>query len=342
MVTLMNEAQSTSDTGTEQSTETISIGISSCVIGEKVRFDGGHKRNHFISEEFGRYVEFVPLCPEVGIGLGVPRETIRLVGEAEHYGATGKPNDNKAEDSKLGIPDVTEPLREFGRAQLPKLSHISGYIFCAKSPSCGMERVPVYRENGNALGKIGTGIYAQEILKGLPLVPCEENGRLQDPVLRENFVMRVFAYKDWQNMVSTGLSNASLQGFQRRHKYLLMAHSQAAYKKLGQVVANAHEDLESAAQAYIAGFMQALSKPATRKNHCNTLMHIQGYFKNQLTSEEKQELSSCIQHYHEGIEPLMVPLAMLRLFTSKYPNEYVREQSYLRPFPADLKLRYAL
>ena len=277
----------------------------------------------------------------MGIGLGVPRQTIRLVGEPDAYVAKGG-DKGKVAESATAIGDVSDDLRAFGQKQVKAMADISGYIFCAKSPSCGMERVPVYRENGYALGKIGTGIYAQEILKGLPLVPCEENGRLQDPVLRENFVMRVFAYKDWQNSCGKKLSASSLQAFQRRHKYLLMAHSQAAYKKLGQVVANAHQDLEASAQEYITGFMQALAKPANRKNHCNTLMHIQGYFKNDLSPDEKKELSDCIRLYHEGFEPLMVPLAMLRLFTRKYPKEYIQEQSYLKPYPVDLKLRYAL
>lgn len=323
-----------SDSNALFESDKIKVGVSGCLIGQEVRYDSGHKRHAFVAGVLDNFVEFVPVCPEVGIGLGIPRDTIRLVaaGNELEEGVT-----YAAQVGKTGE-DLTDRLVDFTHNTLPQLQGISAYVVCAKSPSCGMERVPVYREDGKGQRKLGVGIYTRELMKAMPLLPVEENGRLNDVDLRENFVIRLYAYHDWQKTLHKGLSVNALQAFHRRHKYLLLAHNQSAYRALGPIVANAKSDLDEAAAAYIAGFMKALSKPASRRNHCNTLMHIQGYFKQQLRDAEKAELNQSIHDYHQGILPLMAPLTLLRLFTRQYDVGYIAEQSYLSPYPAELRL----
>lgn len=315
----------------EASTDIV-IGISSCVLGEQVRYDGGHKRLQFVTEELSRHFRFEPVCPEVAIGLGIPRPTIRLTGDPD------APRVRGSDDADL---DVTIPLKELGEQKAKELDFISGYIFCAKSPSCGMERVPVYSEDGRALGKIGVGAYAKALMEARPLLPVEENGRLNDALLRENFVLRVMAMHRWQSMMRDGLSVSALQSFHRNHKFLLLAHHQQIYRDLGPMLANI-DDLEKTAEQYIERFMAALKKPASRRNHVNTLMHMQGFFKEQLSQTERDELNDAIHKYREGVLPLLYPLALLRLYLKKHPNPYLEDQTYLEPYPEDLQLRYGL
>lgn len=313
-------------------TQPIHIGISACLMGDPVRYDGGHKRLPFATDALAEHFEFIRVCPEQAIGLGVPRPTIRLVGDPE------APRLQRSNDPSI---DLTEQMQVFARDTATQLTHISGYIFCAKSPSCGMERVPVVSAEGGGLGKVGVGIYAQALMEALPLLPVEENGRLNDVRLRENFVLRVIAYGRWQALMAAGLSTHALQEFHRRHKFLLLAHNQQIYRELGPLVANP-DDLDSAAEGYIHRFMLALKRPASTKNHTNTLMHMQGFFKNHLDRNDRAQLTQVIKDYASGLLPLLVPLELLTLFLKKYHIDYLLDQYYFDPYPRNLKLRLGL
>lgn len=311
--------------------ETIKVGISACLLGDEVRFDGGHKRSAFCTDELGRHVEFVKLCPEVGIGMPVPRPTIRL---------EQRENGVRAIVPKTGE-DVTSRLEDFAERADGHLTRISGYVLCAKSPSCGMERVKLYNpENGHAR-KEATGIFAAQLQRKYPALPLEEDGRLNDPLLRENFVMRVFVYAAWQSLPKP-VSKADLLAFHSSLKLLLLAHNQQVYRAIGREVAQQHDMTSEFLTHYIETVMAALGQPATRANHTNVLQHIQGYFKAELSDEQRAELTDAILAYREGIEPLLVPLTLLRHYLREFPNDYLAGQRYLNPYPKDLKLRYGL
>lgn len=315
---------------TTQSSEKIRIGISSCLLGQEVRFDKGHKRDGFITGTLSEYFEFVPLCPEVAIGLGVPREPIRLVGGAESPRAVGVRTESL---------DVTDALVDYGRRMARELGDVSGYIFKSKSPSCGMERVKIYTSKGPA-SKNGIGLYAREIMRGRPLLPVEEEGRLNDPVLRENFIERVFAYRRWQDATASRLTPAKIVAFHTAHKLSLMAHSPEQYRSLGRLVADAGKrPLAELAEAYITGFMEAMKRRATRKRHANVLMHLMGYLKRKLDSEDKAELREVIDAYRLGYVPLVVPITLLNHHFRRHPDPYVARQIYLNPHPKELMLR---
>ncbi|TKB47468.1 YbgA family protein [Thalassotalea mangrovi] len=308
----------------------INIGISACLVGQKVRFDASHKRSAFCVNEFGRHVKFVPYCPEVAIGLPVPRPTVRQI-DVDGVIHVSRPD---------GSMDVTQQLRDYGRKLAPKLQAISGYIFCAKSPSCGMERVKVYSQDGKGSTSDGVGVFAREIMERHPHLPCEENGRLNDAKLRENFVARVFAYKHWQTLQAKGFSKHNLMTFHSQYKYLLMSHDLIRYKEAGRLLANMNGDIDQVAEQYLALLMAAMKKMATRKGHANTLQHIQGYFSEQLNADEKRELCQHIEDYRIGLVPLMVPLTMIKHYLMEFPKDYLAQQVYLQPHPASLKLRY--
>ncbi|HET8816436.1 MAG TPA: DUF523 and DUF1722 domain-containing protein [Pseudidiomarina sp.] len=309
----------------------IKVGISACLLGDLVRYDGGHKKSAFCADELSRHVEFIKLCPEVGIGLPIPRPTIRL----EQHG-----EDIRAIIPKTGA-DVTEALRDFADRAQSHLRQISGYVLCAKSPSCGMERVKLYNPETGHARKEGEGIFVRRLRELHPALPIEEDGRLNDSHLRENFVLRVFVYAAWQN-IKTQLDKATLVNFHTDLKLLLLAHDQALYRALGRFVADCQTITEDSAEAYIRQVMTALSKPASRANHTNVLQHIQGYFKSQLSAAQKQELSDLILAYRQGEQPLLVPLTLIRHYLREYPNTYLARQRYIDPYPNDLKLRYAL
>lgn len=308
----------------------IRIGISSCLLGQKVRYDGGDKHDAFINGTLARFFEFVPICPEVAIGLGVPREPIRLVGDPAQPRAVGVRNEEL---------DVTGRLTDFSRYMAHELAGaISGYILKSKSPSCGMERVRLYR-NG-VPSKQGVGLYARELMREQPLLPVEEEGRLGDPVLRENFIERVFAYRRWQELAASGLSAEKLVAFHTVHKLVLMAHSLTHYRVLGRLVAEAgSQPLDTLAEAYIRGFMEALKQRATRKRHANVLMHLMGYLKKRLDSADKAELLELIEAYRIGQVPLIVPITLLKHHFRRFPDPYIAAQVYLNPHPPELMLR---
>ncbi len=313
--------------------DNIVLGISACLTGDQVRFDKSHKKSDFCMNQLGQFVKYQKFCPEVAVGLPVPRPTIRQTerGDLIHI---SRPD---------GSMDVTEEMHHYSEKVASKISHLSGFIFMKGSPSCGMERVKVYYEHGLGCRHDGVGVFAEHVMKANPNLPCEESGRLNDAHLRENFVLRVYTYKKWQNLLSQPLSIHALTQFHSQQKYLVMSHNLAAYKELGRLLGeNSHQPIEQLAQQYISGLMLALKKPASRKNHTNTLQHLQGYFKKCLTKSSKQELSEQILAYRHGLVPLMVPLALINHYLKDYPNEYLKQQAYLDPYPKDLKLRYGL
>lgn len=308
----------------------IRVGISRCLLGESVRFDGGHKRDAFINDRLGRHFEFVSLCPEVAIGLGIPRPPIRLVGDPERPKVLG------AKDPSI---DVTARLTDYARCQAQMLSGLSGFILKKDSPSCGMERVRVYGQQQGMPARNGSGVFALELMRANPWLPVEEEGRLNDPLLRENFVTRVFVYHRWQRLLAGNLSAAALLDFHARHKYLLMGHSQAAYQRMGRMLSHlAGSDLRALAGDYEAELMGALKRRVTRQRHVNVLQHIMGYLKTTIDGSDKRELTASIESYRRGEVPLVVPLTLLRHYFRRHPDPYIERQVYLRPHPEDLGL----
>lgn len=310
---------------------TLKVGISACLLGDEVRFDGGHKRSSFCADELQRHVEFVKLCPEVGIGLPVPRPTIRLEQHADGV---------RAVIPKTGD-DVTQRLTDFADRAQPHLRQLSGYVLCAKSPSCGMERVKLYDPDTGYARKEAQGIFVQRLRELHPALPLEEDGRLNDAPLRENFIMRVYVYHAWQQL-PTPLKKSDLLAFHTSLKLLLLAHNQQQYRVLGRLVAEQQELSEAFSTSYIEAIMAALGSPATRANHTNVLQHIQGYFSTHMSKHQKAELSEIIMDYRDGVQPLLAPITLLRHYLREYPDTYLQGQRYLNPYPVDLKLRYAL
>ncbi|MGL5629735.1 MAG: YbgA family protein [Plesiomonas shigelloides] len=309
----------------------IPVGISACVLGESVRFDGGHKRLPFATDHLKPYVRFYPVCPEMAIGMPSPRPAIRLIRGDEGLQLVGSSQDL----------NVTEAMQAFSREKVASLSHLCGYIVCAKSPTCGMERVKVYDVAGKGAEKVGVGLYTQELMRQMPWLPVEEDGRLNDPVLRENFVTRIFALHDFYRQCEAGMTRGKLVAFHSRYKLLIMAHSQADYRALGRRVADLDAmPFDALLIAYRDHLMQALSKRATRKNHSNVLQHIQGYFSRQLSSRQRKELSHLIDRYRRGTQPLLAPLTLLRHYLEEHPDPYLTQQVYFEPYPEALLLRY--
>lgn len=314
--------------------EKIKLGVSSCLLGQEVRFDGGHKRDAFINGPLAEYMEYQAVCPEMGIGLGVPRPPIRLVGDPRQARARG------VRDPSI---DVTDKLRQFAIDTLPTLNHISGYILKKGSPSCGMERVKVYSEQGGMPAQQAAGLYAQVLQQHFPLLPIEEEGRLNDVVLRENFINRIFIYHAWQKLMHEGLTAAKLLDFHTRQKYLVMAHSQAAYQRLGRLLSNlAKTDIDAIGAAYFEELMTALKRRVTRKRHANVLQHLMGYLKKRIDGSDKAELTQHIDAYRRGEIPLVVPITLLKHYFRRHPDAYLERQSYLNPHPEKLGLRNAL
>ncbi|GGO79736.1 hypothetical protein GCM10011348_14770 [Marinobacterium nitratireducens] len=313
-----------------QPEERIPVGISACLMGEEVRYNGGHKRSRYCLDVLAECFVFRPFCPELAVGLGVPREPIRLVGDPEAPRARGSENENL---------DVTEALAEKGRMVATRMQDLCGYILIKGSPSCGMERVKIYHENGipNAAGR---GIFAAALMDANPLLPVEEEGRLHDAVLRENFITRVFALQRWKQEVETDPSYHALIQYHSRSKYLLMAHSYQGYRELGRFLAEAHAlPLEEAMSTYIGRFMAHMARRASRKSHVNVLMHVLGYLKKSIDGDCKRELLEVIERYRRSEVNLVVPLTLLQHYLNRFGNDYIRSQSYLDPHPYQLGLR---
>ncbi|HKM38629.1 MAG TPA: DUF523 and DUF1722 domain-containing protein [Thiopseudomonas sp.] len=312
----------------------IKVGISSCLLGEPVRFNGGHKQSHLCKDVLSQYFDYVPLCPEQAIGLGTPREPIRLVGNTQQPRAVGTVNPSM---------DVSAALTEYGQRKAAELTDICGYILMQKSPSCGMQRVKVYQDSGHTAEHDGVGLFAAALMQAQPNLPVEEDGRLNDPVLRENFITRVFAYAQWRELLSSGLTLKKLYEFHARYKYQLMANSPSDCTALGRMLANSQqEQFDVLAENYFSLFMSALKKIANRGTHTNVLQHISGYIKDSLDADEKRELQALISQYRDSIVPLIVPLTLLKHHFNRHPDPYIAEQVYLQPHPENLSLRNAI
>jgi len=309
----------------------IRIGISGCLLGQKVRWDGSHKRDRFITDTLGRHFEWVPVCPELEVGMGVPRETVRLTGSAEAPRMVGVRSGR----------DWTAPMGGYSRERVRDLEKLdlSGYILKSDSPSCGMERVRVYPEKGMAVRK-GVGIFARALMEQFPLLPVEEEGRLCDPDLRENFIERVFAHRRWRDLEASGCRRGDLVAFHTAHKFLILSHSPRHYQVLGRLVAAAKSHTPHQLAALYGGtLMEALRIPATVKRHFNVLQHLAGFLKEGMEAAEKRELAEVLEDYRRGLVPLVVPLTLLKHHVRRHEAAYVLDQIYLNPHPKELMLR---
>ena len=308
----------------------VRVGISRCLLGEPVRYDGGHKRNQFLVDVLGQHVEWVPVCPEVEAGFGTPRESMRLV-------------DDAAEPRLMAVRshhDHTDRMRRYAKQRLRDLQslNLSGYVFKKDSPSCGTQRVRVYARDGHLLGT-GKGLFADAFQQMFPLTPIEEEGRLRDHGLRENFIERVFGYYRWQGL-TTHLTRGRLVAFHTAHKYLLLAHSQRHYRELGRLVADVKQySARELARTYGHLFMEALAIKTTIRKHVNVLQHLAGHFKDALSSAVRDELHAVIGDYQNGFVPLSVPVTLIRHYVRVLDIPYLKDQVYLAPHPKELMLR---
>jgi uncharacterized protein YbgA (DUF1722 family)/uncharacterized protein YbbK (DUF523 family) len=308
----------------------IRIGVSSCLLGQKVRFDGGHKRDVFLVDTFGQYVEWVPVCPELEVGMGVPREPIHLLAEDDGVHLVGV---------KSGT-DHTAAMQKYAKRRLDALARLDlcGYILKKDSPSCGLMRVKVWSASGMPT-KTGRGVFAAALVERFPHFPVEEEGRLSDPRLRENFIERVFAHARLKGLFSGRWTVGQLVAFHAAHKLLLLAHSPDAYQRLGRLVAGASRaDRAALRQEYEAGFMDALAVLATRGRHVNVMQHMAGYL-DDLDGPSREELHQTVADYRAGVVPLVVPLTLLRHHVRRLGVQYLAGQVYLEPHPKELMLR---
>lgn len=309
----------------------IRLGVSACLLGDTVRYDGGHKRDSFLTDVLGTYVEWVPVCPEVEIGLGVPRPTLRLV---------GRPAVPRLVQEASGA-DLTERMRAYAEGRVRELERLEldGYILKRASPSCGLFRVRVYRADGVPSAD-GRGLFAAALVERLPMLPVEEEGRLTDAGLRENFIERVFAMARWRIFAAARPRARDLVAFHTAQKLAVLAHSPAHYARLGRLVAGAGRALaRHTLDEYGRLLMQALAVRATRGRHANVLQHLAGYFKRDLAPDERAELGDVIDDYRRGLVPLVVPVTLVRHHVRRFGIAYLAAQVYLNPHPKELMLR---
>ena len=309
----------------------IKIGISSCLLGEAVRYDGGHQKDSYVTGTLSRHFTWVSVCPEMELGLGAPRETIRLVGDVAAPRLVAPQSGT----------DLTEAMDTYARGRVGALGALglSGYILKRASPTCGMERVKVYTESGMP-SRNGRGLFARRLMDAYPLLPVEEEGRLSDARLRDNFITRVFAYRRLRALAESGARARDIVGFHTAHKFLLLAHSPVDYAQLGRLLGN----LKSLPRTewltrYGESFMRALMVSATARKHVNVLQHIMGFFKERLSTEEKRELGGLIKDFAQGLVPLVVPITLINHYVAKFGVSYVADQIYLSPHPKELMLR---
>ncbi|BES72719.1 DUF523 and DUF1722 domain-containing protein [Marinobacter nanhaiticus D15-8W] len=308
----------------------IPVGISACLLGNPVRHDGGHKHSRFCTGVLSRYFDFRSICPELEAGLGVPRPTIHL---------RELDNGLRLTESK-GMTDHTDAMRNWIDSRLPQLADLRGYILMAKSPSCGMERIKVHNEKGRVIHREGRGLFAEALMQAYPLMPVEEEGRLNDAHLRENFIERVYAYDDWMRTMEEGPTRAGLVAFHTRHKFQLMAHCEKTYRILGRLIADQKsEAVEAVAERYIQLFMDAMGKKIRRGAHANVMQHMMGFLRNALSPSDRQVISEQIDAYQREEVPLVVPMTLLRMAQRREPVDYLARQDYLNPYPEDLGLR---
>jgi uncharacterized protein YbgA (DUF1722 family)/uncharacterized protein YbbK (DUF523 family) len=314
--------------------DTIRVGVSACLLGQPVRYDGGNKHDRYVTDTLGQYFEFVPVCPEVECGLGIPRLAMRLM---------GAPEAPRLVTIKTGL-DLTDQMRDYAARRVEELAgeNLGGFIFKSKSPSSGMTRIKVYNDKGSPAER-GVGLFARAFMDRFPLLPVEDEGRLHDPGIRENFIERIFALARWRAALAedgqTGLI-ARVIAFTSSHKLLFMAHSPQLARQIGVLTAEAkNRPADDLRLSYETLLMKTLSLPATPAKHTNVLQHIAGYFKKQLSTDEKAELGEVIDNFRQGLLPLIVPVTLLAHYTRKYDVAYLKGQVYLQPHPIELKLR---
>ena len=311
--------------------EPIKIGVSTCLLGENVRYDGGHQLDRFVRDTLGQFVEYVPVCPEVECGLTTPREAMRLVGDAE---------DPKLLTIKTKV-DYTGQMKKWAADKLKALEKedLCGFIFKKNSPSSGLYRVKVYTEAGQPV-KSGTGLWARAFTEHFPLVPVEEDGRLNDPVLRETFIEQIFAMKRWRETLAKPKKIGAVVDFHTRHKLLILSHSPNHYRAMGKLVAGAKQlPIAEFYRQYETLLVEALRLKTTKKKNVNVLQHMMGYFKKDLSADEKQELLEILDNYKRELVPLIVPITLYNHYVRKYGQPYLDQQVYLKPHPTELKLR---
>lgn len=311
--------------------ERIKIGISSCLLGIPVRYDGGHKLDHFLRDTLGQYVDYVPVCPEVDCGMSVPREAMRL---------EGKPDAPRLMTRSTGE-DKTDMMMNWAKKRVAQLEaeDLCGFIFKSDSPSSGMERVKVHDDKGMP-AKTGIGIFARVFMEKFPLLPVEEEGRLHDAAIRENFIERIFTLRRWREIRSLKFERGALVDFHTRHKYLLLSHSTKLYQVMGKLVAGQKTmAVQELRLQYETWLMEALKLKTTPKKNTNVLQHMMGYFREQLSADEKKELLEIIDHYQKDLLPLIVPVTLIGHYVRKYDQPYLKQQVYLNPHPLELQLR---
>lgn len=319
----------------------VRLGISACLLGQEVRYNGGHKRDAFLTDVLGRYVDWVDVCPEVEIGLGTPRPSMRLVRIGRGAASETEEAQVRLVTPETGV-DHTEAMRAWAARRAEELAglDLDGYVLKKDSPSCGMERVKLYPEEGGAPVKEARGLFAEALLRRLPHLPVEEEGRLNDPPLRENFIARVFAHARWRQAEAAGWTRAALMRFHEKHKLLLMARNQAGMRRLGRLLGDSapKDHLGALAAAYREGLTEVLRRPPTRRGHTNVLQHMAGYVSDGLDPDDRRELRETIDRYRLGLLPLIVPMTLLRHHVRKQGVEYLQGQTYLEPHPHELML----
>ena len=310
----------------------LKIGVSSCLLGEEVRWNGDHKKDRYIRDVLGNYFEYVSICPEVDVGMGTPRETVALYGTLENQKIIGKKSQT----------DWTMKMKQYTNDRIFKLSkeNLCGYIFKSKSPTCGIGKVPIYSEFGSNKIKHGHGMFARSFLKAFPMIPIEDEGRLHDPKIRENFIVRVFCSHRLQLLMKKSFSIGSLLKFHTRHKFLILSHNRKKYDEMGQLVASAKNIKQEELKArYSKLFAEALTYISTPKKNTDVLLHMIGFLKQMLTKEEKMDILSVIEDYRKEILPLVVPVTLIYHQVKKYKIKYLLDQVYLNPHPKELMLR---
>jgi uncharacterized protein YbgA (DUF1722 family)/uncharacterized protein YbbK (DUF523 family) len=311
--------------------EKVILGISKCLLGENVRYDGGHKLDRFLTDTLGQYVEYVPVCPEVECGLDVPRDPMRLEGDP----------DAPRLITLRTKQDMTDRMVKWARKRVEELekNDLCGFIFKSSSPSSGMERVKVYNEKGVPVKK-GIGMFARIFMEHFPLLPVEDEGHIHDLGLRENFIERIFTLKRWREVLTKKESRGNVVDFHTKHKVLILSHSPKHYQWMGKLVAQAKDlPLKEFCWQYQTWLMESMKLKATPKKNANVLQHMMGYFREQLSSDEKQELLEVIDHYREGAIPLVVPMTLINHYVRKHNQPYLKQQVYLYPHPLELQLR---
>jgi uncharacterized protein YbgA (DUF1722 family)/uncharacterized protein YbbK (DUF523 family) len=310
----------------------VKIGVSSCLLGERVRWNGDHKKDRYVRDVLTKYFKYVPICPEMEVGMGVPRETVALYGSLE----------KSLMISKKTQTDWTKPMQHYTKDRINSLTHdnLCGFIFKSKSPSCGIARVPVYAEFGSQSTRHGAGMFAQAFMDKFPLIPTEDEGRLNDPRIRENFLVRVFCLHRFQRLLKEKFSLGAWVEFHTQHKFLLLSHSRKHYDTLGKLIADAKSIKRSELKnRYGEIFMEALTLKSTPKKNTDVLLHMMGFLKKILTKGEKEYILHTIEDFRKELVPLIVPITLIRHQVNKHNIEYLKGQVYLNPHPKELMLR---